>query len=102
VAPEPRIRAGGDEAWWPGFLATPFPHTRAVGPDSLDAEYDEDELVTGSMILADMGCGAFARLVVTGAAGGQVWFDYLGINSTLEPGPDFHDWYLAWLRSPGR
>jgi len=86
-----------DEAWWPGFLATPFPHTLAVGPDSLGDDYDQDELVTGSMILADVGCGASARLVVTGAARGQVWFDHLGIDSTLEPGPDFRDWYLGWL-----
>ncbi|MEU8925793.1 SMI1/KNR4 family protein [Kitasatospora sp. NPDC048545] len=85
-----------DETWWPGYLATPFPFTRAVGPDDLGDDYDEDGLVPGSMIISDMGCGAFVRLVVTGAAGGQVWFDTLGVDDRLTPGPAFGDWYGAW------
>ncbi|WP_445525824.1 SMI1/KNR4 family protein [Streptomyces cyslabdanicus] len=89
----------GDEAWWPGFLATPFLHTQAVNPDDLDDDYDQDRLVTGSMIISDMGCGAFVRLVVTGTVSGQVWFDTLGIDDTLTPGPAFGDWYRAWAAS---
>ncbi|MDR8414064.1 SMI1/KNR4 family protein [Nonomuraea sp. 3-1Str] len=88
-----------DEAWRPGFLATPFPHTTAVGRDELGEDYDEDRVVTGSMILSDMGCGSFARLVVTGARPGQVWFDHLMVDDTLVPGPGFCDWYSSWLRS---
>ncbi|MFB7594674.1 hypothetical protein [Streptomyces sp. NPDC056160] len=61
------------------------------------------KLVTGSMIISDMGCGAFVRLVVTGAASGQVWFDTLATDDTLTPGPAFGDWYQAWerQRAPG-
>ncbi|MET8539646.1 SMI1/KNR4 family protein [Kitasatospora sp. NPDC004799] len=88
-----------DEAWWPGYLATPFPFTRAVGPDDLEDDYDEDGIVPGSMIISDMGCGAFVRLVVTGAASGQVWFDTLGIDDRLTPGPAFGDWYRTWATS---
>ncbi|MFD5434920.1 SMI1/KNR4 family protein [Kitasatospora sp. NPDC127067] len=88
-----------DEAWWPGYLATPFPFTRAVGPDDLEDDYDEDGIIPGSMIISDMGCGAFVRLVVTGAASGQVWFDTLGIEDRLAPGPVFGDWYRAWTTS---
>ncbi|MEU6713639.1 SMI1/KNR4 family protein [Nonomuraea sp. NPDC046802] len=87
------------EDWMPGFLATPFPYVEAVGPDNLGDDYDEDEIVTGSMIISDIGCGSFVRLIVTGATKGQVWFDHTAINDTLEPGPDFHDWYSSWLQS---
>ncbi|WP_369184371.1 hypothetical protein [Streptomyces sp. Y1] len=41
--------------------------------------------------------GSFARLVVTGGAAGQVWSDHLWTGSSLDPGPDFRDWYLRWL-----
>jgi SMI1/KNR4 family protein SUKH-1 len=88
-----------DEDWWPGFLATPFPHTSTVDEGSLDEDYDEDEQVAGSMIISDLGCGTFARLVVTGEAKGRVWVDSLGVDGQLTQGPDFMDWYLSWLLS---
>ncbi|MFJ9842229.1 SMI1/KNR4 family protein [Kitasatospora sp. NPDC101155] len=91
-----------NEEWWPRFLATPFAFTEAVGPEVIgDYDYDEDGLVVGSMIVAEIGCGAFVRLVVTGDSAGKVWFDNLGIDSTLEPGPDFCDWYMDWVCSMG-
>jgi hypothetical protein len=40
---------------------------------------------------------SFVTTVGDGGARGQVWFDHLGIDSTLAPGPDFRDWYLGWL-----
>ncbi|MEU0673649.1 SMI1/KNR4 family protein [Streptomyces sp. NPDC006172] len=77
-----------------GFLSTPFPHTTAwPGPGkSGDADYS----VRGSLVIAERGCGMFHRLVVTGRNAGQVWFDDPDWGG-LTPGPDFRDWYLAWL-----
>lgn len=90
----------------PGHLATPFPHVdhwNAVtfGPDSVmdEFEYEEPKWSAGSLNIAHFGCGAFFRLVITGAARGQVWFDDRAADGGLTPGPDFHDWYLAWLES---
>ncbi|MGW4802150.1 SMI1/KNR4 family protein [Nonomuraea sp. NPDC004297] len=90
-----------DESWIPGFLATPFPHVRDAGPEELAGDHDEDRVVAGSMIISDMGCGSFARLVVTGPARGQVWSDHTAVSDLLRSGPDFHDWYSSWLRSLG-
>jgi hypothetical protein len=85
----------------PGFLATPFPHSELFLPESDNDEdgYDSSWLA-GSLVLAEFGCGAYFRLVVTGRARGQVWFDDLASDQGLTPGPDFHDWYQAWLDDP--
>ncbi|MFF3160927.1 SMI1/KNR4 family protein [Streptomyces sp. NPDC003273] len=80
-----------------GFLSTPFPHTTewpGPGKDG-DANYS----VGGSLIIGECGCGTFHRLVVTGRSAGQVWLDDPGWGG-LTPGPDFRDWYLAWLATP--
>ncbi|WP_433476797.1 hypothetical protein ACQPZP_06885 [Spirillospora sp. CA-142024] len=67
-----------------------------------DRHIDYDDLLTGSMIIADIGCGAFERLVVTGPAAGQVWREELRFGGgALTPGPDFGAWYLSWLRRVG-
>ncbi|GAA1778652.1 SMI1/KNR4 family protein [Actinomadura chokoriensis] len=91
----------------PGYLATPFPYTQRVTTNSLDDEMDDphmdySDLLTGSMIIAEIGCGAFERLVVTGSASGQVWREELQFDGgALTPGPDFREWYLRWLRRLG-
>ncbi|WP_045303391.1 SMI1/KNR4 family protein, partial [Saccharothrix sp. ST-888] len=88
------------ESGWPGFLATPFPHTEAVHADDLD-DHEWDALTTGSMLIGRDGEAA-ARLVVTGPAAGQVWSDCLSINDTLYPGPDFSIWYPSRLPKRSR
>ncbi|MFJ8623419.1 SMI1/KNR4 family protein [Kitasatospora sp. NPDC093550] len=91
-----------EESAWPGYLATPFPHTSEVHAGDLDDD-EWDALTTGSMIIGDhSGCGSSARLIITGPAAGQVWEDCLGVDDTLRPGPDFGVWYPARLpRKPG-
>jgi hypothetical protein len=77
-----------------GFLATPFPHTTEwPGPGRGG---DSDYSVAGTLVLSEMGCGEFARLVITGSKAGQVWLDDRPWGG-LTPGPDFRDWYTAWL-----
>ncbi|MEU9382488.1 SMI1/KNR4 family protein [Streptomyces sp. NPDC048279] len=77
-----------------GFLATPFPHTTdRPGPGrGGDAGYS----VAGTLVLGEIGCGAFSRLVITGRNAGQVWLDDPSWGG-LTPGADFHAWYTAWL-----
>ncbi|MEU5244091.1 SMI1/KNR4 family protein [Streptomyces asoensis] len=79
-----------------GFLATPFPHTADwPGPGrGGDADYS----VAGTLVLSEIGCGTFSRLVITGTSAGQVWLDDRSWGGLI-PGPDFHDWYTAWLVS---
>ncbi|TVT62643.1 SMI1/KNR4 family protein [Amycolatopsis rhizosphaerae] len=93
-----------EDRWVPGLLATPFPHVTAWnpnGPDSLDRMSDEEyfapEWVAGSLVIAEYGCGAFFRLILSGPARGQVWFDDRASDGGLTPGPHFRDWYLGWL-----
>ncbi|MGW2618013.1 SMI1/KNR4 family protein [Streptomyces sp. NPDC001500] len=79
-----------------GFLATPFPHTTDwPGPGKGgDADYS----VAGTLVLGEIGCGTFSRLVITGSNAGQVWLDDRSWGG-LTPGADFGDWYTAWLAS---
>ncbi|MET8808887.1 SMI1/KNR4 family protein [Streptomyces sp. NPDC004546] len=79
-----------------GFLATPFPHTTDwPGPGrGGNADYS----VAGTLVLGETGCGTFSRLVITGSNVGQVWLDDRSWGG-LTPGPDFRDWYTAWLTS---
>lgn len=80
-----------------GFLATPFPHsTDRPGPGrGGDADYS----VTGTLVIGERGCDDFSRLVVTGPNAGQVWSDDR-MWGGLSAGPDFRDWYAAWLAQP--
>ncbi|MFI5532016.1 barstar family protein [Kitasatospora sp. NPDC051853] len=77
-----------------GFLSAPFPHTGEwPGPGKGgDAGYS----VEGSLVIAEEGCGMFHRLVITGSNAGQVWLDDPDWGG-FTPGPDFRDWYSAWL-----
>ncbi|MFF3116033.1 SMI1/KNR4 family protein [Kitasatospora sp. NPDC057904] len=67
----------------PGVLAMPF---TGHGPHP----------VAGSLVIAEGGCGMWSRLVVTGPNAGEVWHDDPDWGG-LTPGPDFRDWYGAWL-----
>ncbi|MFD8596794.1 SMI1/KNR4 family protein [Kitasatospora sp. NPDC059646] len=80
------------ESLTPGFLASPFPHLTAQPGPSAGTNYD----LAGSLAIGESGCGTFSRLVVTGPCAGQVWTDDQ-VWTALAPGPDFRDWYTAWL-----
>lgn len=92
-----------------GLRSTTFPHTTTFQPwpevkpcprhSGADESYDPCWLA-GTLALDEFGCGAFYRLVITGRARGQVWFDDLASDQGLTSGPDFHDWYLDWLENP--
>jgi hypothetical protein len=83
-----------EEGRRPGFLASPFPHTRACPGRGRGGRTGYP--VTGTLVVADAGCGVYARLVVTGPGAGQVWLDDPDWGG-LTPGPDFRTWYLTWL-----
>jgi hypothetical protein len=118
-----------EERLVPGQLAAPFPHTSAwnppnylAGPDRpapdpptpagpdlpvplagalTEEEYFDRRWTGGSMVLAHYGCGAFYRLVLTGPARGQIWFDDRVADGGLRPdAPDFAHCYHDWLDQP--
>jgi hypothetical protein len=81
----------------PGSLAKPFPHTRSfqlpeviascpVHPRTLDDE-DDPCWWNGSIMISEIGCGAFCRLIVRGPASGQVWIEDFGSDDILSPAP---------------
>ncbi|MEV5594694.1 SMI1/KNR4 family protein [Streptomyces sp. NPDC052496] len=85
----------------PGALATPFRVTEAWRPRAGE-RFDPDAVVAGTLAVAEMGCGGFVRLVVTGAQRGHVWFTDLSVWPSLTPGPEFATWYAGWLAgAPG-
>ncbi|MGW2729588.1 SMI1/KNR4 family protein [Streptomyces sp. NPDC001494] len=73
VDDEEALRDFRTECLRAGFLTTPFPHTTdRPGPGrGGDADYS----VAGSLVLSEIGCGTFSRLVITGTNAGQVWLD---------------------------
>jgi hypothetical protein len=85
----------------PGHLAASFPHTAAWNPVGTisAAEYAADARTAGSLVVCHFGCGAVYRLIVTGAARGQVWFDDRCSAAGLIPGPSFDRWYGEWLHA---
>jgi SMI1 / KNR4 family (SUKH-1) len=115
-----------EERLVPGQLAAPFPHTSAWNPPTYlpangrpgpaplapagsdrpvpaagtlsEDDYFDPRWTAGSMVIAHHGCGAFYRLVLTGPARGQIWFDDRAADGGLRPDtPDFAHWYLDWL-----
>lgn len=99
-----RRDAEWEEREIPDFLATPFPHTEAWTPDpykELDGdEYDDPQWITGSLNIAEFGCGAFLRLVITGPERGHVWFDDRPSDGGLTRERGFYEWYMDWLTNP--
>jgi hypothetical protein len=91
------------EADVPGFLSAPFPHVSEWNEYRDEDSYCDPRLVAGSLPIATLGCTMDVRLVVTGAARGQVWMDDRGADNSLFPiGDDFMSWYWDWLRHPHR
>ncbi|MEU1591074.1 SMI1/KNR4 family protein [Micromonospora sp. NPDC005710] len=102
-----------EERLRPGYLATPFPHTQAwnpayhvpepgvPGPGDMmtEDEYFDERWTAGSLVIAEFGCGAFHRLIITGPTRGQVWFDDRAADGGLTPEADFPDWYQDWLHN---
>ncbi|MCP9952931.1 SMI1/KNR4 family protein [Actinomadura madurae] len=99
------IRWADRGVYAPRYLATPFPFTARVPGeyfDDLDEDGHHDDPLTGSMIIAEIGHGAYFRMVVTGATRGRVWRDDVGLpGGALSPGLDFADWYTNWLQRLG-
>ncbi|NDU75807.1 SMI1/KNR4 family protein [Actinomadura sp. DSM 109109] len=99
------IRWADRGVYAPRYLATPFPFTARVPGeyfDELDVDGHHDDLLTGSMIIAEIGQGAYFRLVVTGATRGRIWRDDVCLpGGALSPGLDFADWYTNWLQRLG-
>src|SRR5690606_3021024 len=78
------------------FYSTPFPHTQTWNPpiEEETEEYLESRWITGSMVVSEYGCGSYHRLVITGEAAGQVWFDDRANDHGMDPQADFFEWYM--------
>jgi hypothetical protein len=85
------------------FLSAPFPLTEAFTPFDDQPDFDElsDEaywqLIRGSIVLANHGCGRYDRLVISGPQKGQVWTDAAFDHGLYPVGQDFYEWYDSWL-----
>jgi hypothetical protein len=63
-----------------------------------DALPDDASPYDGCLELAEIGCGYFYFLVVTGERAGEVWQDYTaGDGQIAATGKSFFEWYDAWL-----
>jgi hypothetical protein len=98
----PRPEAGDDWAvddeWQedrrPGRLAAAFPLTGPL-PGAIGA--DAERLTPGTLMLGELGCGMYDRLVLNGPRAGEVWQldpDWGGFTPVHR---GFRDWYTAWL-----
>ncbi|MDJ0379523.1 SMI1/KNR4 family protein [Streptomyces sp. G-G2] len=111
------VAAVGDGPAGPhhGLLPLTAPRPEADGEWAVDDEWEQDRLPgrlaapfepagrggQGTLTLAEVGCGAFSRLVLTGPRAGEVWcFDPDWHGFTPES-PDFRTWYAAWLEKDG-
>jgi hypothetical protein len=89
----------GEDGWWcdderAPDPARPFP----LHPAGQDAVSWPAHSQDGCLFLADLGCGYYDVLVVTGAGAGEVWTDYtVGDGSFSMSAPDFATWYGRWL-----
>ncbi|MET8008208.1 SMI1/KNR4 family protein [Nonomuraea glycinis] len=86
------------------FFTTPFPHTADWIPplEAQPGDYEEGHWITGSLLLAEYGCGAFHRLVVNGEIAGEVWFDDRCADAGMVRERNFFEWYMSWLDQPHR
>jgi hypothetical protein len=67
-----------------------------------EEEYFGDRWTAGSMVITEYGCSAFHRLVITGPARGQLWFDDRAADGGLSPdATNFDRWYHDWLHNAG-
>ncbi len=81
--------------------ARPYPFTapwRAPEPGESLPIPEGSHPFDGCLYLADIGCGYYYFLVVTGTAAGQVWVDYTAGDGEVSKAADnFNDWYQNWL-----
>ena len=83
------------EAVAPALLQTHFPSGR-----DLDSFRDEIRFgaVPGTLALSHYGCGTIERLVISGEAAGNMWFDVSNDGRGIhDRGETFLDWYENWL-----
>lgn len=89
-----------DDEWaedrLPGRLAGPFP-LAAPAPGRI--EVPTARLTPGTLMLAELGCGMFVRLVLNGPYSGQVWQIDPDWGGFVPVSPGFRAWYTDWLRS---
>ncbi|MER6095008.1 SMI1/KNR4 family protein [Streptomyces sp. NPDC001728] len=101
----PRPEADEDDPWavdgeWeedrlPGRLAAPFALTEPL-PGAIGVHAAE-ELVPGTLMLAEEGCGLYIRLVLTGPRAGEIWRLDPDWGGFVPAHPDFRAWYTTWL-----
>ncbi|MGN9787026.1 SMI1/KNR4 family protein [Nonomuraea sp. ZG12] len=101
---EEALRLDAKEHVYPDFYTAPFPHTEDWTPplEEQPEDYEESRWITGSLVLAEFGCGAFHRLVVNGPVAGEVWFDDQGSDGGVVRERNFYEWYMAWLDKPDK
>ncbi|WP_369224156.1 SMI1/KNR4 family protein [Streptomyces sp. R39] len=90
-----------DDEWeedrLPGRLAEPFPLTEPL-PGRIGEP--TDALTRGTLMLAEVGCGSFVRLVLNGPHVGEVWQIDPDWGGFIPASPGFRTWYTDWLESP--
>ncbi|MFF8600229.1 SMI1/KNR4 family protein [Streptomyces sp. NPDC015238] len=88
-----------DEEWRedrrPGRLATPFA-LDAPAPGRIGTARAE-ELVPGTLTLAEEGCGVYVRLVLNGPRTGEIWLLDPDWSGFVPLTADFRAWYTEWL-----
>lgn len=104
LMPLTAARPEADEEWavddeWredrlPGRLAGPFPLTDPL-PGRLRTP--AHALTPGTLMLAELGCGMFVRLVLNGPRAGQVWELDPDWGGFVPVSPGFRAWYTHWL-----
>ncbi|MGV9273241.1 SMI1/KNR4 family protein [Streptomyces griseosporeus] len=100
----PRPDADGewaaDDEWeedrLPGRLAEPFPLTQPL-PGRFAAPA---ELTRGTLMLGELGCGMFFRLVLNGPRAGEIWQIDPDWGGFVPVSLGFRSWYTDWLTSP--
>lgn len=81
----------------PGRLAAPFP---LAGPRPGRLAGRPEALTPGTLMLAERGCGVFARLVLNGPHAGEVWELDPDWGGFVPVSPGFRAWYTDWLAGP--
>ncbi|WBO61438.1 SMI1/KNR4 family protein [Streptomyces camelliae] len=80
-----------------GRLAEPFPLAEPL-PGRIGAP--TDVLTRGTLMLAELGCGSFFRLVLNGPRAGEVWLIDPDWGGFAPVSPGFRAWYTDWLKTP--
>ncbi|WP_351234279.1 SMI1/KNR4 family protein [Streptomyces sp. NPDC002133] len=80
----------------PGRLREPFPLAEPL-PGPMRTPTD---LTVGTLILAELGCGMYIRLVVSGPRAGEIWQIDPDWGGFVPVSPGFHAWYTEWLTIP--